>query len=106
AVEPAYAVRAPQRVAGGDYLGISLGVKPAAAGFELAAQLAIVVDLTVEYEHAGFAVVRVVQRLIGALVEVDYRKPGMRQTDASTSRPESLRVGSAVAERAGEIAQQ
>src|SRR5262245_29643527 len=82
--------------------GIALGPEPVAAGFEIAAQLPVIVALAIE-DDLNRAVL-VADRLVASL-QVDDGEPAMRQADTGLA-PEPLGVRTAMGDRVAHGLQQ
>ncbi len=92
-----HAVVAPLLVRAEDHLGVGLRAEAVPARLELAAQLAVVVDLAVVHEPQRAVVAR--ERLHRRVAQVDDREPAEAERDALVVE-RAVAVGAAVVERA------
>ena len=97
-VEPAHAVVAPLLVRADDHLGVGLRAEPMAAALQLAAQLAVVVDLAVVHQLQRSVVAR--ERLPACVAQVDDREPPEAERDAVVGE-RAVAVRAPVVERRG-----
>ncbi len=93
-----HAVVAPLLVRADDHLRVGLRAEAVAAALELAAQLAVVVDLAVVHELQRAVVAR--ERLHPRVAQVDDREPAEAERDAVVGE-RAVAVGAAVVERRG-----
>jgi hypothetical protein len=88
--QPIETRRSPLAIRLKQNLGVATGSEPMATGFQLGAELAIIVNLAVEIDlqlPGGVA-----HGLMPAGGEIDYRKAAVRQPDSSIRRPPLPRV--------------